>query len=332
MSPPSTPRGPIFSPRQEHDPMAWCYRTFSLASPTKRLKLEPVEPNRPAPLRKPSINPIQPANSNKNTLLRSATLASRRLRRNAPAKLPLEKSAAETPLLGGSPGASSTGLSPIVKGLSLGIDKRQNTPTPLSTQQYAAESKPAPPQQQPMRFRLQKPAPTTSVAKKEKASKVPKLKLGAATGLVSPPSETVPGTASRGRSRPPALSLAAASPLASAGIDVSQGMPQTPGTATGTFNLVDNAMFGEASPSLYAQPTPPPIEGAPVFEITPPSPATVLVPENNAAEQPSSSLAPCTPPWPKSGASLRKTLFDHIGQNQLSPMDMRGYMAISMNS
>ncbi|KAJ2648360.1 hypothetical protein IWW40_003998 [Coemansia sp. RSA 1250] len=330
MSPPSTPRGPIFSPRQEHNTMAWCYRTFSLASPTKRIKLEPVDPNRPAPLRKPSTNLTQPpANGNKNALLRSATLASRRLRRNAPAKLPLEKSAAETPLLIGSPSAPSTGLSPIVKGLSLGMDKRQNTPTPLSTQQHAGDSKPEP--QQPMRFRLQKPAPTKSVSKKEKASKVPKLKLGAATGLVSPPSETVPGTASRGRSRPPALSLAAA-PLASAGIDVSQGMPQTPGTAAGTFNLAGDAMFGEASPSLYAQPTPPPIEGAPVFEITPPSPATVLVPENNAVEQASSSLAPCTPPWPKSGSSLRKTLFDHIGQNQLSPMDMRGYMAISMNS
>ncbi|KAJ1830512.1 hypothetical protein LPJ70_006906, partial [Coemansia sp. RSA 2708] len=192
------------------------------------------------------------------------------------------------------------------------------------------------------------PAPSKAAKadKSSKASKVPKLNIGAPTGLISPPSTSTPRAA---RGRPAPLSLAA-SPLASAGIELSPSspcMPQTPGAGPAALNLIGDAMFGEASPSLYAQPTPPPIKGAPTFMITPPSPATVAVGGTNAdAAEPgspppgglkapapgSATLSPCTPPWPKSGASLRKTIFDHIGQSQLSPMDLRGYVAVSMNS
>ncbi|KAJ2803996.1 hypothetical protein H4R20_002670, partial [Coemansia guatemalensis] len=177
-----------------------------------------------------------------------------------------------------------------------------------------------------------------------------KLKLNVgSTGLISPPSTT--STPKAGRGRPPALSLGAALASSDAGMSpLSPAMPHTPGArgAPPPIDPMSCSLFGEASPSFYERPTPPPVEGAPVFMFTPPSPAVVAVagatggdaaepgsPPPGDLQAPalgSSTLSPCTPPWPKSGASLRKTIFDHIGQSQLSPMDLRGYMAISMNS
>ncbi|KAJ2662080.1 hypothetical protein IW148_003128 [Coemansia sp. RSA 1199] len=435
MSPPSTPRGSIFSPRQDSQ-MPWPFRTISLASPGKRIKLDSMLASCNSPRR--LATPMSPGPGSRSVLLRSATLASRRMKRNPPTALPLDL-AKLAPAVG-SPG-SSTGLSPVVKDLSIGISSPQmmdtkedapavlveetkpapqpmqfrlqkvapkveveaapqpapfrlqktapkeaeaaaqpmpfrlqkpapakkSKPMPFRLQKPAPvkESKPAPfrlqkpveveetqPAQPQMRFRLQKPTPTKSekAEKAAKANKVSKLNI-APTGLISPPSVSTPSVSTpritRGRGRPPALSLAAA-PLASAGIEMSPSspfMPQTPGAGPAPLNLIGDAMFGEASPSLYAQPTPPPVKGAPTFMFTPPSPAIVIVKSLNGdvAESESSgslqapaaapaTLSPCTPPWPKSGSSLRKTIFDHIGQSQLSPMDLRGYMAISMNS
>ncbi|KAJ2614053.1 hypothetical protein H4S08_001889 [Coemansia sp. RSA 1365] len=199
---------------------------------------------------------------------------------------------------------------------------------------------------QPNQFRLQKAAP----AKANKLANGGKLKLNVGnTGLISPPSTS--STPRAGRGRPPALSLNAALASSDVGMSpLSPAMPHTPGAggAPPPIDPMSCSLFGEASPSFYERPTPPPVEDAPVFMFTPPSPAVVLVASaagGDAAETGSpppgglqgpvlgsSTLSPCTPPWPKSGASLRKTIFDHIGQNQLSPMDLRGYMAISMNS
>ncbi|PIA18608.1 hypothetical protein COEREDRAFT_95843 [Coemansia reversa NRRL 1564] len=200
---------------------------------------------------------------------------------------------------------------------------------------------------QPNQFRLQKAAPTKS----NKLTNGGKLKLNVGnTGLISPPSTTSTPRARRGR--PPALSLSEALASSDVGMSpLSPAMPHTPGAggAPPPIDPMSCSLFGEVSPSFYERPTPPPVEGAPVFMFTPPSPAVVLVtgaasadaaepgspPPGGLQEGPvigSSTLSPCTPPWPKSGASLRKTIFDHIGQNQLSPMDLRGYMAISMNS
>ncbi|KAJ1853841.1 hypothetical protein GGH12_003495 [Coemansia sp. RSA 1822] len=435
MSPPSTPRGSIFSPRQDSQ-MPWPFRTISLASPGKRIKLDSMLASCNSPRR--LATPMSPGPGSRSVLLRSATLASRRMKRNPPTALPLDL-AKLAPAVGSL--GSSTGLSPVVKDLSIGIsspqmmDTKEDTPAvlveetkpapqpmqfrlqkvapkveveaapqpaPFRLQKTAPkeaeaaaqpmpfrlqkpapakkskpmpfrlqkpapvkESKPAPfrlqkpveveetqPVQPQMRFRLQKPTPTKSekAEKAAKANKVSKLNI-APTGLISPPSVSTPSVSTpritRGRGRPPALSLAAA-PLASAGIEMSPSspfMPQTPGAGPAPLNLIGDAMFGEASPSLYAQPTPPPVKGAPTFMFTPPSPAIVIVKSLNGdvAESESSgslqapaaasaTLSPCTPPWPKSGSSLRKTIFDHIGQSQLSPMDLRGYMAISMNS
>ncbi|KAJ2137008.1 hypothetical protein IW136_003681 [Coemansia sp. RSA 678] len=436
MSPPSTPRGSIFSPRQDYQ-MPWPFRTISLASPGKRIKLDSVLASCNSPRR--LATPMSPGPGSRSVLLRSATLASRRMKRNPPTVLPLNlaKLAPSVGSLG-----SSTGLSPVVKDLSIGISQQMDTkedapvvpveetkpapqpmqfrlqkvapkvevevkaaaqPAPFRLQKMAPKEaetaaqpmpfrlqkpapvkkskpmpfrlqKPAPvkeskpalfqlqkpvevespqseqPEQPQMRFRLQKPTPTKSdkAEKAAKANKVSKLNI-APTGLISPPSVSTPSVPTpcitRGRGRPPALSLAAA-PLASAGIEMSPSspfMPQTPGAGPAPLNLIGDAMFGEASPSLYAQPTPPPVKGAPTFMFTPPSPAIVIVKNiNDVADSESSglllapagsaTLSPCTPPWPKSGSSLRKTIFDHIGQSQLSPMDLRGYMAISMNS
>ncbi|KAJ2765604.1 hypothetical protein IWQ56_004030 [Coemansia nantahalensis] len=188
-------------------------------------------------------------------------------------------------------------------------------------------------------FRLLKPAP----AKAPKGAKVPaKLNIGP-TGLISPP-ETSRG----GRPAPLSLALALSQPELSPS---SPCMPLTPGASRGPVDGgLGASMFGEASPSFYDQPTPPPVDGAPSFMVTPPSPAVVAVAAVTGAVEPASpppggeqqrsaaampasaSLAPCTPPWPKTGASLRKTIFDHIGKPQLSPFDLRGYMATSMIS
>ncbi|KAJ2250455.1 hypothetical protein GGH97_000697 [Coemansia sp. RSA 475] len=471
MSPPSTPRGSIFSPRQDSQ-MPWPFRTISLASPGKRIKLDSMLASCNSPRR--LATPMSPGPGSRSVLLRSATLASRRMKRNLSTVLPLNL-AKLAPAVGSL--GLSTGLSPVVKDLSIGISQQMDTkedapvvpveetkpapqpmqfrlqkvapkvkvevkaaaqpapfrlqkmapkvevevkaavqPAPFRLQKMAPkeaeaaaqpmpfrlqkpapvkkskpmpfrlqkpapvkESKPASfrlqkpveveeskpalfrlqkpvevespqPEQPQMRFRLQKPTPTKSdkAEKAAKANKVSKLNI-APTGLISPPSVSTPSVPTpcitRGRGRPPALSLAAA-PLASAGIEMSPSspfMPQTPGAGPAPLNLIGDAMFGEASPSLYAQPTPPPVKGAPTFMFTPPSPAIVIVKNiNDVAESelsgslqaPAASvtLSPCTPPWPKSGSSLRKTIFDHIGQSQLSPMDLRGYMAISMNS
>ncbi|KAJ2501710.1 hypothetical protein GGH96_001674 [Coemansia sp. RSA 1972] len=409
MSPPSTPRGSIFSPRQDSQ-MPWPFRTISLASPGKRIKLDSVLASCNSPRR--LATPMSPGPGSRSVLLRSATLASRRMKRNPPAVLPLNL-AKLAPAVGSL--GSSTGLSPVVKDLSIGIvsppmdtkedapvvpveetkpapqpmqfrlqkvapkvevevkaapqpapfrlqktapkeveaaaqpmpfrlqkpaPAKKSKPLPFRLQKPAPvkESKPASlllqkpveetqPEQPQMRFRLQKPMPTKSdkAEKAARANKVSKLNI-APTGLISPPSVSTPSVSTpsvptpritRGRGRPPALSLAAA-PLASAGIEMSPSspfMPQTPGAGPAPLNLIGDAMFGEASPSLYAQPTPPPVKGAPTFMFTPPSPAIVVVKSiSDVAESESSgslqapaaasaTLSPCTPPWPKSGPS-----------------------------
>ncbi|KAJ1732795.1 hypothetical protein LPJ61_001885 [Coemansia biformis] len=221
--------------------------------------------------------------------------------------------------------------------LTMGGRKREPEPTTPEEVQTQPEHK-AQPEPQAAQFRLLKPAP----AKAAKGGKAPaKLNL-CPTGLISPPESSRGG-------RPPPLSLAGA--LTQSGLSPSSPcMPLTPGAGRGPVGgAIDGALFGEASPSLYAQPTPPPIAGAPIFMFTPPSPPVVAIAAAADAAEPNSpppggaqntltavsasaSLAPCTPPWPKTGASLRRTIFDHIGKPQLSPMDLRGYMAISMNS
>ncbi|KAJ2525725.1 hypothetical protein GGH20_003833, partial [Coemansia sp. RSA 1937] len=391
MSPPSTPRGSIFSPRQDSQ-MPWPFRTISLASPGKRIKLDSMLASCNSPRR--LATPMSPGPGSRSVLLRSATLASRRMKRNLSTVLPLNL-AKLAPAVGSL--GLSTGLSPVVKDLSIGISQQMDTkedapvvpveetkpapqpmqfrlqkvapkvevevkaaaqPAPFRLQKMAPkeaeaaaqpmpfrlqkpapvkkskpmpfrlqkpapvkESKPASfrlqkpveveeskpalfrlqkpvevespqPEQPQMRFRLQKPTPTKSdkAEKAAKANKVSKLNI-APTGLISPPSVSTPSVPTpcitRGRGRPPALSLAAA-PLASAGIEMSPSspfMPQTPGAGPAPLNLIGDAMFGEASPSLYAQPTPPPVKGAPTFMFTPPSPAIVIVKNiNDVAE------------------------------------------------
>ncbi|KAJ2158801.1 hypothetical protein GGF46_003492 [Coemansia sp. RSA 552] len=452
MSPPMTPRGSIFSPR-ERNAMPWSLRTISLASPGKRLRLEPA----PAPK-------DAGQNSIKGMLQRSATLTARRMKRGPVQSLNISR-AAEEPL------GQSSGLSPIVKGLSLGSMRQRRNATVLvlgddssektvgcRTPIPAAPSSPAPKQsvpvpkqrvpsplavaaskpddgpqlmpfrlqkpvpakknssRQPMPFRLQKPAPTKMSKNKapcaaapapegakaetpqppmrfrlqkptpskktqaeeppaetqppaarfrlqkpapgragpnkaagKAAGKVPKLNIEPPTGLISPPSTNTPRAAGK-RRKPAPLSIGGAAPMSLAGGGLSPSspcMPHTPGGNAGPMLVnLDASMFGEASPSLYDLPTPPPITGAPTFTFTPPSPAVVVATGNAGATaapgsplpgslQPSSAasgtLTPCTPPWPKSGASLRRTIFDHIGASRLSPMDLRGYMAISMS-
>ncbi|KAI7825933.1 hypothetical protein BX661DRAFT_214255 [Kickxella alabastrina] len=321
LSPPSTPRGSIFSPRQSEAP--WSMHALSLESPGKRVKLNPV----PSTFSKPSF----PRNNNKNMFIRSATLASRRLK-NAPTSIaPLQMSSArvepETQSL-------STGLSPIVKSLSimskaskpsgLQIESRQQSPA-------ACESTPSP----SLTFRLQKSTPAKIAQAKGVA--VPRLSLAIPTGLISPPSAN-----STPKRRPPPLSFGSlASPATNK--SMSPSLPQTPGTAGfASFsppNIMEDLMFGEASPSFYAQKTPPPASWVPTFFVTPPTPVAA---DSCAGSQSGSveaklgsgacTLSPSTPPWPKSGSGLQKTIFDHIGKNQLSTMDLRGYMAISMSS
>ncbi|KAJ2660231.1 hypothetical protein IWW48_003063 [Coemansia sp. RSA 1200] len=224
----------------------------------------------------------------------------------------------------------------------------------------------------PMTFRLQKSAPAKKQKSKptlggKGGGRLAKLSV-APTGLISPPTVSTPvrrmppmqlKQSNGGLSRPPPLALgnaansamaaaAAASPLVlgndSSMSPLSPSMPQTPGASNSGSGmqfsgiLGDCSAFGEVSPSFHAQRTPSPAAWAPTFLITPPSPPLPGTRIDSTSGQASdsasasASLAPCTPPWPKSGSSLRKTIFDHIGQPQLSPMDLRGYMAISMNS
>ncbi|KAJ2339974.1 hypothetical protein GGF43_006515, partial [Coemansia sp. RSA 2618] len=141
--------------------MSWSFRTISLASPGKRIKLDTM-----LSLNSPSTNssrrlaamPMSPGlGSNKSTLLRSATLASRRMKRGPPSALPLNIAKMAPAVM---PPSQSTGLSPIVKDLSLGISS-QHTEAKLETPALPVEeTKPAP---QPMQFRLQKPAPKKEI-------------------------------------------------------------------------------------------------------------------------------------------------------------------------
>ncbi|KAJ2805723.1 hypothetical protein H4S07_003955 [Coemansia furcata] len=303
MSPPVTPRGSIFSPQQAAAP--WSMYTLSVESPEKRQKLNPV------PSTFGGVRPT--AGVAKSFISRSNSLASRRLKR-APAVSPLQLSRLES-----ESGLQSTGLSPIVKGLTLG-KPILSTPVPPSSAGPA------------MKFRLQKPAPAKAAATL-KGAMLPQLSVASpVTGLVSPPSST---PNKRAFNRPAPLSFGGKSPLG--GLDLlpppSPSMPHTPG-GFAPMNLAVPMMMGEVSPSiLLSQLTPPTASWAPKFFVTPPSPATVApIPQADAPCVPSVGLAPCTPPWPKTGASLRKTIFDHVGKSQLSPMDMRGYMAMSMNS
>ncbi|KAI9504488.1 hypothetical protein GGI25_005458 [Coemansia spiralis] len=362
LSPPSTPRAPIFSPTQRvYAP--WSVYALSVQSPGKRVKLESPSPMATfASSEKPSG--LQP--------LRSSTLASRRTKKAplSPLFVPRAK------VLGDSAVASSpmasTGLSPIVMGLSLGgggfgSTPKQPQPGESNTKKEPAKNtfplrhksakKPnlklsplgnsreetpqpiaavAPVNPPPMAFRLQKPAPAKKPAqRKGQGPKLSKLSV-APTGLISPPSTSTPLRKHMGR--PPPLSLGyAANTLACADTSLSSpSMPQTPGGSGSAFSgAFSDTAFGEASPSLFERKTPSPADWAPTFFVTPPTPvAGDAVAEGCAAEQSSAaaSLSPCTPPWPKSGSSLRKTIFDHIGKSSLSPMDLRGYMAISMSN
>ncbi|KAJ2460770.1 hypothetical protein GGF42_000631 [Coemansia sp. RSA 2424] len=325
MSPPVTPRGPIFSPKQSTAP--WSMYTLSVESPEKRQRLNPVPAAFGGARPSPGVA--------KSFISRSNSLASRRLKRAAPAVSPLQLARLESE---SASGMQSTGLSPIVKGLSLG-KPILSTPVPPSSTADVAQA-PA------IKFRLQKPAPAKAAATIKGAAKLPQLSVAPPPimGLVSPPSST---PSKRGFNRPPPLSFGGGgkSLMAAAGLSLlpppSPSMPHTPGVGGfAPMNLsIGTMMFGEASPSLLlSQPTPSPASWAPKFFVTPPSPATVAVApvaqqaNASALSAMSSSLSPCTPPWPKSGASLRKTIFDHVGKSQLSPMDMRGYMAMSMNS
>ncbi|KAJ2378416.1 hypothetical protein IW150_000813 [Coemansia sp. RSA 2607] len=338
MSPPATPRGSIFSPRQGTS--SWSTRVLTVECPEKRFKLDTSSIGCNMPM-SPCGGP------NSNVFVRTSTLAARRMKRMvSPSITPLQLTASAE----SSPNVQSlsTGLSPIISSLSimsstpkpsgLQIESRlrsaaPRTPNPSAATESCENSLPA------MKFRLQKSVPAKSM--RAKAATVPRLNIAAQTGLMSPPSATpVPN-----KRRPPALSFGAlASPAIGGALGtapLSPSVPQTP--SVGGFSAfsppnidLGNLMFGKASPSFYDQPTPPPIAGAPSFFITPPSPAVVAVAAGSSSSSNgvnvSSSLAPCTPPWPKSGSNMQKTIFDHIGKNQLSPMDMRGYMVISMNS
>ncbi|KAJ2740259.1 hypothetical protein GGI19_007163, partial [Coemansia pectinata] len=187
MSPPVTPRGPIFSPKQSAAP--WSMYTLSVESPEKRQRLNPVPTAFGGP---------RPATSvAKSFISRSNSLASRRLKR-APAVSPLQLSRLESET-----GMQSTGLSPIVKGLSLN-KPILSTPVPPST--LADVQAPA------MKFRLQKPAPAKAAATLKGAAKLPQLSVAPpVTGLVSPPSST---PNKRAFHRPAPLSFGGKSPLA----------------------------------------------------------------------------------------------------------------------
>ncbi|KAJ1744739.1 hypothetical protein LPJ58_006538, partial [Coemansia sp. RSA 1591] len=121
MSPPSTPRGSIFSPRQDSQ-MPWPFRTISLASPGKRIKLDSMLASCNSPRR--LATPMSPGPGSRSVLLRSATLASRRMKRNLSTVLPLNL-AKLAPAVGSL--GSSTGLSPVVKDLSIGISQQMDT-------------------------------------------------------------------------------------------------------------------------------------------------------------------------------------------------------------
>ncbi|KAJ2724724.1 hypothetical protein GGI07_001777 [Coemansia sp. Benny D115] len=324
MSPPSTPRGSVFSPRPS---TAWTMRALTIDIPEKRFKLDA-----PPSLGKVSMSPCGP---NKSVFVRTSTLAARRQKRTLPGIAPLQ--------LAQSNGVQglSTGLSPIVKGLSLA--SCCSTPRPATNATPVASP-----------FRLQKTAPT----KKSRAPCVPKLSLGpeaaasdsSALSLDSqaPATATITGMGAKRQRRPPMLSVRTGSDstLLETAAPLSPSVPQTPGISAMGFgitsspnaaaaSLTGHLLFGEASPSFYAQRTPPTASWAPTLFVTPPSPEAVVASSKSVAGgsvSGASALAPCTPPWPKTGASMQKTIFDHIGKSQLSPMDMRGYLAIAMGS
>ncbi|KAJ1664755.1 hypothetical protein IW140_002970 [Coemansia sp. RSA 1813] len=406
LSPPSTPRGPIFSPRQKGC-NRWSVYALSLQSPGKRVKLD-------QPMAIKPTTTLGAANAKKLQFPQASTLASRRMKKAPPTPLMVAKAKAKTQPDSAGPATASvsspmgsTGLSPIVKGLSLGRngfggsmvgsplkinslsnlnskakddDKRpvstSNNPFPLrktkkpkpSGLQLTKQDTPAaapmaptalasPPTDNntnsvtqplppPMTFRLQKTAPAKKQKKPVLGGKMSKLSV-APTGLISPPTTSTPlRKQPAGFSRPPALALGNAANTAMVGLPsagltlspMSPSMPQTPGGSGFSGILSDCSAYGEVSPSFLAQRTPSPAAWAPTFFITPPTPQVpgtkieTSAAVGSADQSGSASLAPCTPPWPKSGSSLRKTIFDHIGQPQLSPMDLRGYMAISMNS
>ncbi|KAJ2910491.1 hypothetical protein GGI21_000826, partial [Coemansia aciculifera] len=265
MSPPATPRGPIFSPQQSAAP--WSMYTLSVESPEKRQRLNPV-PSTFGGAR-PSTNVA------KSFISRSNSLASRRLKR-APAVSPLQLSRLESESANG---MQSTGLSPIVKGLSLSKPILSTPVPPPSTTTTSSSMNVAP----AMKFRLQKPAPAKAAATLKGAAKLPQLSVAPppVVGLVSPPSST---PNKRGFHRPPPLSFGGGGGkslmAAAAGLDLlpppSPSMPHTPGVGGfGSVNLsIGTMMFGEASPShLLSQPTPPTVDWAPKFFVTPPSPA-----------------------------------------------------------
>ncbi|KAJ2557478.1 hypothetical protein EV175_001326 [Coemansia sp. RSA 1933] len=379
LSPPSTPRGAIFSPRQQGCGR-WTGYALSLQSPGKRVKLEHHQ-----------TLPIKPTSTSRLQFPQASTLASRRMKKAPPMALAVAKE----PEVGAQ--VVSTGLSPIVKGLTLGraagpgsammrsplrIDsfgsrakgnddddstaaagkgnpfplrktkkakpssmqlfKEAKTEAALPAAAPSADTTTSVTQPPPMTFRLQKTAP----AKKKTGLGGNKMaKLGVApTGLISPPTTTTPLNTQPmmrlgGGGRPPALALgiAANTAMMTEMSPLSPSMPQTPGTGGVSGILSDCSAYGEASPSFLARRTPSPVGWAPTFFVTPPTPpvpGTKIQAVGSGADttNASASLAPVTPPWPKSGSSLRKTIFDHIGQPKLSPMDLRGYMAISMNS
>ncbi|KAI8321656.1 hypothetical protein GQ54DRAFT_175416 [Martensiomyces pterosporus] len=143
------------------------------------------------------------------------------------------------------------------------------------------------------------------------------------------------------RSPPPPLRISSSSTAPSLVLP-SISLAQSPRIKRAASPGFAQTGFGEASPSLYNMPTPSPVSWAPAFFVIPPTPTADCAgldakAAGDAGHSSSSGDArwaqksePCTPPWPRAGASLKSTIFDHIGQTHLSPMDLRGYMAASM--
>ncbi|KAJ1959798.1 hypothetical protein GGI12_004148 [Dipsacomyces acuminosporus] len=173
--------------------------------------------------------------------------------------------------------------------------------------------------------------PESPSALKARALNLPRLNINtAAAKPLSPLSASKP--AFKRRAPPPPLNIGT-SANCSPSSPSSPFLPKTPRAAVGNHTF---SGFGEASPSLYDLPTPEPVSWAPSLAVVPPTPTPVTEHSDaknaNMTENIAASLRsePCTPPWPKRGASLRTTLFDHIGQKHLSPMDLRGYMSASL--
>ncbi|KAJ2509201.1 hypothetical protein H4217_008397, partial [Coemansia sp. RSA 1939] len=133
LSPPSTPRGPIFSPRQKGCGR-WAVYALSLQSPGKRVKLDQqltfasvfgaTTNSTHNSSRLHQFLPQKPSSPSSSVSLSSSTLASRRMKKAPLTPLMVSKSKvleSSGPMTAGlaSP-MGSTGLSPIVKGLTLG--------------------------------------------------------------------------------------------------------------------------------------------------------------------------------------------------------------------